>query len=188
MDIPVVNAMVVDKLRQRSTYVLALVVGTAINMYGQVLVPCLRGIDSAYDALAMEWSAHPITLAVSVFLGYLFPFAVGVYSSVATRYLYRGYESRAAFPDAKPDPVFRANRSGEVVEMGASTARLFQKHGVSRAQDVLGEESWKRLIEGNQQSANDDTTVYFEPERTRYLVTHSVSDDGAINVYLARMA
>lgn len=57
-----------------------------------------------------------------------------------------------------------------------------------RTQDVLGEDNWNRLVERAGKPTDDDTTVYFEPEHTRYLVSYSLCDDGAINVYWARMA
>ena len=120
-----------------------------------------------------------------VFLGFAFPMCVGIYSSVSTRYKNRRIESIADFPDRKPDPVFRATKDGTMVEVGATTRELFKKYNIDLAQKILGEETWERIVSGRQ--TNGSTTVYFEPEDVRYLVTHALTPRGEINVYLSRL-
>ena len=78
--------LVLQKLRERETYLLSLVVGTVINLYGQLLVPWFRGSASPWDDFVQEATVRPGLMVTSVALGYAFPFCVGIYSSVMTRY------------------------------------------------------------------------------------------------------
>ena len=136
MKIDLIFRLVKEKLRDRHTYAVALVVGTLINLYGQLLVPWLRGGADPFSVFGHELHERPALTLFSMFLGFAFPLCVGVYSSVATRYKNRRVESIADFPERKPDPVFRANQSGEVIEAGATTLDYFRKYGISRAQNL----------------------------------------------------
>jgi len=74
-----------DRLTNRNTYVVTLVVGTLINGYGQLLVPYMRGDQQPLARIGLEWERHPSVLALSIALGYCFPLVVGVLSAVMTR-------------------------------------------------------------------------------------------------------
>ena len=114
MDSSLILQLVATKLRDRSTYVLALVVGAIINLYGQYLLPWFRGsFDPSTDFL-IEYEIRPEITVFSVFLGFAFPFFVGLYSAVATRYKNRRIEAISRLPEFSPDPMFRADRSGHV--------------------------------------------------------------------------
>jgi membrane protein YqaA with SNARE-associated domain len=89
VDFTVIRRLVAEKLRERSTYVVALIVGTLINLYGQVLVPWLRGFGDPFAALAGEFAVRPGLVLATVFIAYAFPLAVGVYSAVTARYQIR---------------------------------------------------------------------------------------------------
>lgn len=65
---------------------MALVVGTVINAYGQLLVPWLRGADDLCAQIEDHWERTPGLLVLSVALGYLFPLAVGTWSAARTRH------------------------------------------------------------------------------------------------------
>ena len=142
MDFRLIRRLIRDKVRDRATYGVAAVVGILISLYGQLLVPWFRGADSAVDAFLGELDERPALTAFSIVLAFAFPFCVGVYSSVATRYKNRRLKSVADFPDRKPDPVFRAAANGRMVEAGAETRVWCERLGITRAQDILGEEVW----------------------------------------------
>lgn len=177
--------LIKEKLQERHTYVVALVVGTLINVYGQLLVPWLRGASHPFEVLHQELQARPGLTWFSIFLGFAFPLCVGVYSSVRTRYKNRRVESIADFPERKPDPVFRAARSGQVVEAGATTIEYLRKYNISSAQSLLGEELWNRIVSG---SAHDDKLkIFVEDEGAHYLVRHAETPRGEFNIYLTRL-
>ena len=87
MDFRLIRRLVVEKLKDRSTYIVALVVGTLINLYGQVLVPWLRGLGNPFDLLAVEFSDRLGLAIVSIFLAYAFP--VSSSGSLSTRFIRR---------------------------------------------------------------------------------------------------
>lgn len=177
--------LVKGKVRDRGTYVVAAVVGTLINLYGQLMVPWFRGASDPFLAFVYEFQARPGLTTFSIFIAYAFPFCVGIYSAVAARYRLRRIESVADFPDRKPDPVFRASRSGRLVEVGAKTRELFELHQVDRAQKILGDEVWQKVIGPG--GLEPGTRVHFAPEDADYIVAHAPTPDGEFNVYLTRL-
>ena len=185
MDFRLIRRLVGEKLRDRSTYVVALVVGTLINLYGQLLVPWLRGLGNPFDLLAVEFSDRLGLAILSIFLAYAFPVCVGIYSSVATRYKTRRFESVADFPDRKPDPVFRVARDGTIVELGAATRELFEIYDVVMAQQILGEKIWSEIIVMD--GPGNSGMVFFAAEGASYIVSHAPTNDDQINVYLTRL-
>jgi hypothetical protein len=186
MDFRLVGRLIVDKLQDRTTYVLAAVVGLLINGYGQLLVPWFRSGTNPFVAFTTELNARPGLTLFSVFLGFAFPFCVGIYSAVAARYKNRRIESIADFPERKPDPVFRARRNGELVEVGANTQELFARFRISRAQEILGEDAWSRITLASK--PDDKIVVYFEAEGEKYLVTHAPTKNDEINIYMTRLS
>ncbi len=186
MDFRLIRRLVSEKLRDRTTYVLAAVVGTLISAYGQLLVPWLRSNANPFAAFADEFSRTPVLTALSVFLAYAFPFCVGVYSAVAARYKNRRVESIADFPERKPDPVFRADKDGQLVEVGAATQALFDRYHVDCAQKILGEAVWAQIV--SNEPADGHTSVFFEAEDAEYLVAHAPTTNDEINVYLTRIS
>ena len=185
MDFQLIRRLTADKLAEPSTYILAGVVGTLINGYGQLLVPWFRGWADPFAALSAEFGARPGLTLFSIFLAYAFPLCVGVYSAVAARYQARRFESIADFPDRKPDPVFRAASSGRIVETGATTRALFEAYGVARAQDILGEETWAEIQSKSVPGCGHK--IFFEAEGAAYAVSHAPTENKAINVYLTRL-
>ena len=174
-----------QKLRDRTTYILAAVVGTLISAYGQLLVPWIRGSANPFVAFADEFLRLPLLTLFTIFLAYAFPFCVGIYSAVVARYKIRRIESIADFPERCPDPVFRAARDGRLVEAGANAQLLFEKHRIDYAQKILGEEIWAQIV--SKQDASAEATVYFEAEDVEYLVTHVPTANDQINVYLSSL-
>lgn len=185
MDIGLIFRLISEKLQDKTTYVLALFVGTLINLYGQLLVPWFRDGGNTMLVFAEEFVDRPALSLFSVFLAYAFPFCVGIYSAVAVRYKNRRIESIADFPERKPDPVFRANQDGSLVEVGASTRQLFETYNIDSAQKILGEEGWN-MIKADE-SGQHHLTISFEPEGAQYLVRHSPTTNRRINVYLTRL-
>ena len=57
-----------EKLVQPSTYVVALVVGTLINLYGQVLVPFLRDEPEPVLHFVRECAQPPLLASISVLI------------------------------------------------------------------------------------------------------------------------
>ncbi len=185
MDYRLIRRLTAEKLRDRTTYVMAGVVGTLINVYGQLLVPWLRGAESPILVWSHEFEVRPTITAFSIFLAFAFPVFVGTYSSVATRYKTRRFESVADFPDRKPDPVFRAARSGRIVEVGAATRELFEQYQVDAAQKILGESVWAEIV--SQRAPGNGGTVYFEAEGANYVVSYAPTANEHVNVYMTRL-
>ncbi|MBT5415513.1 MAG: hypothetical protein HOH66_06950 [Rhodospirillaceae bacterium] len=185
MDHRLIRRLVGEKLRERGTYKVAAFVGTLINAYGQVLVPWFRGAETPFSALLYELDVRPALSVFSIFLAYAFPLCVGVYSSVVSRYRLRRVESVADFPDRKPDPVFRASRSGRIVEAGATTLRLFERYDVQSAQRILGEAVWAEIVAKD--GPGFDGEIHFADEGASYVVSHAPTADKEINVYLTRL-
>ncbi len=186
MDFRLIGRLIVDKLHDRTTYVLAAIVGLLINGYGQLLVPWFRSGTNPFTAFATELDARPVLTLFSVFLAFAFPFCVGIYSAVAARYKNRRIESIADFPERKPDPVFRARKDGQLVEAGANTQKFFEKFQIHRAQQLLGDDVWGKITsdEGNE----EQFFVCFEPEGENYLVAHAPTRNGEINIYMTRLS
>ena len=95
-----------DKLKDPQVYIIAGIVGSLINVYGQLLVPWLRGAANPFVAYVNEMVNNPVLFALSTAVAFLFPFCVSTFTAVMTRYKNRRVESVADFPDRKPDPVF----------------------------------------------------------------------------------
>ena len=88
-----------EKLRDRGTYVLAFVVGSIINIYGQFLLPWFRGsFDPATDFL-IEFEIRPDITIISVAMGYAFPLCVSIYTAVAVRYKSRATSAVTSLPE-----------------------------------------------------------------------------------------
>ncbi len=185
MDYKLIRRLIFAKLCEKTTYVLALIVGTLINVYGQLLVPWFRGANNPTDVLMNHFQIHPGLTLFSIFLAFAFPLCVGVYSSVVTRYKGRRTESIADFPETKPDPVFRVNQTGSFVEVGSTTQQFFDTYGIHNAQNILGDEIWEEIKSG----AESDKIVqfYFEPEYASYIVKYTPTRNDNINIYLTRL-
>ena len=186
MDFRLIRRLTADKLRDRTTYGVAAVVGTLISAYGHLLVPWFRGNADPFAVFAEQLAQTPALTTFSVFLAYAFPFCVGTYSAVAARYKNRRIESIADFPERKPDPVFRVARDGRLVEVGANTQRLFDKYRIDSAQKILGEAVREHILTNRQ--GNEQATVYFAAEDVEYLVAHAPTANDEINVYLTRLS
>jgi len=186
MDFGLIRRLTWDKVNERATYTLALFVGTLINVYGQIVVPWMRGAQDPLAVLPQEFGDRPVLTGLSVLLGYVFPFCVGTYSSVATRYKNRRVESIADFPERKPDPVFRAAKSGRLVEIGATTQVMFDQHRIASAQDMVGEAMWAEIV--NRAGPGSGLRVHFTPENTWYIISHAPTPNDEINVYLTRIS
>ena len=87
MDFRLLGRFIIDKLHDRTTYVLAAIVGLLINGYGQLLVPWFRSGTNPFTTFMTEFDARPGLTIFSVFLAFAFPFCVGIYSAVAERKL-----------------------------------------------------------------------------------------------------
>jgi len=185
MDYPLIGRLLSHKLRDRSTYNLALVVGTLINCYGQLLVPWFRSDANPFPLLVAEFDARPLLTLFSVFLGYAFPFCVGTYSAFTTQDKNRRIASIADFPERKLDPVFRADKNGALVELGANTKTFFETHHIDDAQGILGAELWADIAAKD--GPGDGITVHFAENNTNYLVSHVPTEDNLINIYLSRI-
>lgn len=178
-----------DKLLDRSTYHLAFVVGTIINLYGHILVPMFRGVPQPFGDFVAELKQAPVMMTISLAVGYLFPFLVGLYAAVATRYGARHYELKAQFPDTKPDPVFRAAPDGHLLDAGDRTLEFFDKYSFYSAQAVLGTQLWERIqaLNASGEELPVDTKVDIPVCEASFLVSFSpAGDDGAVNVYLTK--
>ena len=88
-------------------------------------------------------------------------------------------------PDRKPDPVFRAGQDGEIVEIGAVTRALFDRHDVERAQDVLGDGVWSEIVASG--APGGGRVVFFDRADQHFVVSHAPTGNGQINIYMTPM-
>lgn len=174
-----------DKMRDAETYWIAIIVGTLINLFGHILVPWIRGVTDPPMAFVIEFKSNPALSVFSVLLAYAFPLIVGVISSVLTRYKNRRLESVADFPERKPDPVFRVDRAGSLVEVGATTREFFRKYNIDSAQKLLGTANWSRI--SGVREAGGGEIASFEPEKARYVVSYAPTANDQLNIYMTRL-
>lgn len=185
MNYKLIRSLISDKLHDRGTYILAFVIGTMINLYGQFLVPWFRDKGSPLEGFITELQTNTGLLLFSIFIAYAFPFCVGTYSVVVTRYKNRRMESIADFPEQKPDPVFRATREGLLLEVGAETQRMFDRHNITKAQHIIGDEKWERIL--SEDTAHCNTRIHFDAGGVDYLVTSKQLENTHINIYMTRL-
>ena len=81
--------------------------------------------------------------------------------------------------------MFRALLTGKIVEIGMNAQEMFNRHKIDCAQKIVGDEVWAKICAN--ELAEIGTTVFFEAERTEYVVTYSPTRDDQINVYLTRV-
>jgi len=172
-------------LRRRSVQVVALVVGTTINFYGQILVPAMRGIDRPVTAFADEFGRHPGITLLTLGLAYLFPLAVGVYSSARALRLDEEVLARADLTDRKPDPVLRAGRDGRILVTGARTRRLLADQGIDRAWQLVGTSLWIRMIDGAEPAYGNH--IFSPLDGRTYVVSHVAGPAGCVDIHFARL-
>ena len=176
----------VEKLRQRHTYGVALVVGLFINLYGHVLVPWLRGEQRPVARFVEQLAEAPAVVGFSIVVAFLFPLLVGVYSSVTTRISTRDIEYRAQFPDLKPDPVFRADESGSIVDLGDKTRELFARHAITTGQHFLGDATWQKLWLTRATPEAEPAVVFSETLGAWFSISTAPGPGGTLNVYATR--
>lgn len=145
----------------------------------------MRGGRGVVADLVHNAAAAPAVTTASIALGFAFPLLVSAYAGARMRIQTRAQASLARFPDLKPDPVFRAEPDGTIVQAGALTRALFEQHGVARAQDVVGPQLWQRIATsiGRGAAPPGPEMAYFGPAKQWYIVRVSGAPDG-INVYL----
>lgn len=177
---------VADRLRRRSAYVVPLIVGTLINLYGHLLVPWFRGVAAPLDAVRIEAAERPGVLVLSVVIAYVFPFLVSLYAGVSERYRNRRSESIADFPECNPDPVFRVSGSGQIVEAGARTKLFLDEASVDTAAELIGEQAWQ--VVSSSPATSETLFVELPDDGQRYLVRWQATANDMINIYLTRLA
>jgi len=185
MDRRLIGQFTKDRLCDSSIYWLALIVGTVINCYGHLLVPWMRSGKDPFALLAHELEIQPGLTIFTILVTYCFPFGVALYSSVAARYKNRRLESISDFPDRRQDPVFRADRSGVFLEVGAVTQKFFASHHISRAQDITGAEIWQEILSDETSQERFCKTL---ADGEEYQIAHAHTAHGNINVYLTRIS
>jgi hypothetical protein len=180
----------IEKLRDPATYRVAFTVGTLINGYGHFLVPYMRGRPDVLQRFMGELEAAPHLVILSIVIAYLFPIIVQVHSAVRSRVRTHATELRAEFPNNKPDPVFRAAPDGRIIDAGAATRELLQKHSLTHAQVLLGQEIWGQIVylQHGGERLPLETTVHVGALERWYVVGHAPSASGGVNVYLTAVA
>ena len=74
-----------QKLQDRGTYLVALVVGSLITVYGQFVVPYLRNELGVWDTFVEKMLERPKLSIFSILLAYLFPIGVQLQATIVTR-------------------------------------------------------------------------------------------------------
>jgi hypothetical protein len=185
MNIRLISNFVGAKLRDPSTYILAFIVGAIINLYGQILLPWFRGSFNPPSDLLIEFEIRPAITILSIFLGFLFPFCVGLYSAVTMRYNNRRTEAIARLPDYCPDPMFSASYDSLIVDANASTKDFMERYGIDNAKQILGESLWGQIVSGEPMENNP--IVFFEPAQSNYAISYCSTEFDTINIYLVRL-
>ena len=155
-----VSKYAVEKLRDPSTYKVAFIVGTLINLFGHFLVPFLRDTPHVGEVFIDELRTSPVLAVISIAVAYLFPVIVQVHSAVTGRLRTHGSEMRAVFADSTPDPVFRAATDGRIIDAGASTRALLTRYDLDTAQKVLGVELWERILDARRNGTPLERETY----------------------------
>jgi hypothetical protein len=185
MNIRLISIFVGAKLRDRSTYILALIVGLIINLYGQILLPWFRGSFDPPSDLLIEFEIRPAITILSILLGFLFPFCVGLYSAVTMRYNNRRTEAIARLPDYCPDPMFSAGYDSLILDANASTRDLMERYDIDNAKQILGDSLWDHIVSG--EPLEDKPIVFFEPAQSNYAISYCSTEFDMINIYLLRL-
>jgi hypothetical protein len=185
MNIRLISTFVGARFRDPSTYILALIVGSIINLYGQILLPWFRGSFNPPSDLLIEFEIRPAITILSVFLGFLFPFCVGLYSAVTMRYKNRRSEAIARLPNNCPDPMFSTDHDSLIVDAGASTRDFLERYGIDNAKQILGDSLWDQIASG--EPMEDRPIVFFEPDQSNYAVSYHSTEFNTINIYLVRL-
>ena len=185
MNIRLISIFVGAKLRDRSTYILALIVGLIINLYGQILLPWFRGSFDPPSDLLIEFEIRPAITILSILLGFLFPFCVGLYSAVTMRYKNRRTEAIARLPDYCPDPMFSASYNSLIVDANASMRDFMERYGIDNAKQILGDSLWGNIVSG--EPMEDKPIVFFEPAQSNYAISYCSTEFDTINIYLVRL-
>ena len=74
-----------QKLQEQGTYLLALVVGSLITVYGQFIVPYLRNEAEVWNTFVHKMLERPKLTMFSILLAYLFPIGVQLQATIVTR-------------------------------------------------------------------------------------------------------
>ena len=185
MNIRMISTFIGARLRDRSTYTLALIVGLIINLYGQILLPWFRGSFDPPSDLLIEFEIRPAITILSIFLGFLFPFCVALYSAVTMRYNNRRTEAIARFPDYCPDPMFSASYDSLIVDANARTRDFIERYGIDNAKQILGDSLWNQIVSGEPMENNP--IVFFEPAQSNYATSYCPTEFDTINIYLVRL-
>lgn len=173
-----------DHCRQRQgILVVALIVGTVINLYGQVLVPAMRGVDRPLADFVATFERHPGVTLLSLLLAYLFPLAVGVYSSARARRPAESALALADFTNRKPDSVFRVGRDGRILSVGTGSRRILAEHCVEHAGQLVGKPLWDRIVAGSEPTCG--IHILSPLDGRAYTVSHAAGPDGCVDLYLA---
>ncbi|MAA78920.1 MAG: hypothetical protein CL916_06640 [Deltaproteobacteria bacterium] len=86
----------VQKLQKKDTYIVALVVGSLITVYGQFIVPYLRNEVDVWGIFTSKMLAQPNLSLFSILLAYLFPIGVQLHATIVTRL--REIQTQAQIP------------------------------------------------------------------------------------------
>ena len=74
-----------QKVLERETYIVSIVVGTLITLYGQLLVPFLRYEKDVWETFVVKLVERPKLTIFSILLAYLFPIGVQIHATIVAR-------------------------------------------------------------------------------------------------------
>jgi signal transduction histidine kinase len=193
-----------EKLGQKNTYLVALVVGTAINFYGHFLVPWARGATDPVAHFVDEFGRNPGLVGASVVIAYLFPVLVGLYSSVATGLSGSARERDllrlASFPEKNPNPVIEVDLNAKVTYVNPVANKRFPKldrKGLRHPMMRDLKRVVKRLKQGKKAITRETTVgkrvyqqniVYLEDVELVRLYTADITDRKKAEKDLVRLA
>jgi len=187
----IIIRLIINRLKSVDTYVVAFVIGAIINLYGQIIVPLLRGDPAPLTTVANEYHTTPLLFIASALIAFLFPFFVGIFSSVRAEYKLRHAVSKSTFPDDKPDPVFRAkaDSDGHITLAGRKTEVFLTENAFKTAPDVFGQDVWQSILSLSKETVSEFSTIQAPIDACNedFLISYSRIKDGMINLYMTRI-
>ncbi len=171
-------------LGERSIYVVTVVAGTLIILYGQVLVPWVRGSNNALMDMMVEFEQQPLASILTFTVAFLFPFSVGVCSSTLAQYRMANAKVGASLSENKFGSAFRVARNGKIVGAGTLTGALLKSDRAQMVQEWLGDKLWRDIASGK--STEQGCVIYVKAWSGHYVVNFALTVDNHINLYLTR--
>ncbi len=146
------SRLVVDELQKPGNYIIAILIGLALNLIGSFALP-------------------------SVYTSTIVTFVILVFTQAAIR-LGRQYEERLfLLPAKRQDPAFLMDEDGNVLAASGKTKALFEQLEISNISQLIGESLLADIVVSyQQQEPSSDFEAYVEQVARWYRVRTTLAD------------